>query len=127
MRIVRDIMTTTVETLHRDTLICEVEVVFISHKISGVPLIDDLDNLVGFVSKTDIIRFDSTGGDPNYARVHEIASPRVITVASVASIDVAARKMLDEHVHHLVVTEEEDMVGVLSAFDFVKLVANNSS
>ena len=127
MRIVRDIMRTTVETLHRDTLICEVEVVFISHEISGVPLIDDLDNLVGFVSKTDIIRFDSIGGDPNYARVHEIASPRVITVASVASIDVAARKMLDEHVHHLVVTEEEDMVGVLSAFDFVKLVANNSS
>lgn len=34
--------------------------------------------------------------------------------------------MLDEHVHHLVVTEGSTIVGVLSAFGFVKLVATAS-
>lgn len=127
MQTVSDIMTTTIETMHRDTLVCEVEGIFVSHKISGAPLIDDFGNLVGFVSKTDMIRFDSTGGDATYARVHEIANPKVITIVPTASIEDAAQKMLHEHVHHIVVMEEETMVGVLTAFDFVKLVAKNAS
>jgi len=127
MRKVRDIMTTTVRTIHHHTFVCEVEGIFLTHKISGAPLVDDLGNLVAFVSMTDITHFDSTGGDPNYARVYEIANPKVITVESGASIGDAAQKMLHEHVHHLVVMEEATMVGILSAFDFVKLVAQNGS
>ena len=38
-------------------------------------------------------------------------------------INEAAQKMLQEHIHHLVVLEGESMVGVLSAFDFVRLAA----
>ena len=127
MRTVHDIMTTTVQTIHHHTFVCEVEGIFLTHKISGAPLIDDLGNLVAFVSMTDITHFDSTGGDPNYARVYEIANPKVITIGSGASIEDAAQKMLHEHVHHLVVMEEATMVGVLSAFDFVRLVAQNAS
>jgi CBS domain-containing protein len=127
MRAVRDIMTTTVQTMHRDTVISEVEGIFVTHKISGAPLVDDLGKLVGFVSTTDITRFDSTGDDPFYARVHEIASPKVITVEPGASIEDAAQKMLDEHVHHIVVMEGGTMVGLLSTFDFVKLVVSHLS
>jgi len=123
MRVVRDIMTTGIRTMHRDTIVSEVEGIFVKRKISGAPLIDDSGRLVGFISKSDITRFDSTGDDPGYARVHEIASPIVITISPVTPIEEAAQKMLDEHVHHLVVVDEEAMVGMLSAFDFVKLVA----
>ena len=35
--------------------------------------------------------------------------------------------MLHENVNHLVVMEDGAMVGVLSAFDFVKLVAKYAS
>jgi len=122
---VSDIMTTAVWTVHRDTRVCEVEGIFVTHKISGAPLIDDLGNLVGFVSKSDITRFNGSGEDPNYTKVYEIASPKVITIAPTASIEDAAQKMIQEYVHHLVVIEEETIDGVLSAFDFVKLVAKN--
>jgi len=126
MRTVRDVMTTDVRTMHHDTIVCEVESMFVKHKISGAPLIDDLGEMVGFISKSDITRFDSTGDDPNYARVHEIANPKVITVDPDASITEAAQKMIDEQVHHLVVVEKESMVGMLSAFDFVRIVATES-
>ena len=126
MRTVSDVMTAVVRTMHRDTIVGEVEGIFVNDKISGAPLIDDSDSLVGFVSKSDITRFDATGDDPNYARVYEIANPNVITIGSADSIVVAAQKMLDEQVHHLVVVEEDDMVGMLSAFDFVKLVATGA-
>lgn len=126
MRTVQDIMTATVRTVHRDTVISEVEGIFVTHAISAAPVVDALGQLVGFVSKSDITRFDSTGEDPSYARAHEIANPKVITIAPSASIEDAAQKMLDEHVHHLLVMEEGVAVGVLSAFDFVRLVAKNT-
>ena len=123
MNFVRDIMTSTVRTVHRDTVISAVEEVFLTNNISGAPLVDDSGTAVGFISKSDISRFDSTGDDPFYARAHEIANPKVITTEPSASIDAAAGLMLHEHVHHLVVMDGQTIVGVLSAFDFVRVVA----
>jgi len=123
MRLVRDIMTSTVRTLHRDTIICDVEKAFLRDNISGAPLLDDTGTTVGFISKSDISRFDATGDDPFYARTYEIANPKLITTEPSASIEEAAELMLQEHVHHLVVMDGQNIVGVLSAFDFVKVVA----
>jgi CBS domain-containing protein len=125
MTSVRDIMTTTVRKMHRDTIVREAEGIFAAHKISGAPLIDDLGHLVGFISKSDITRFDSTGDDPNYARVYEMANPNVITIGPTAEVEEAAQLMLREHVHHLIVMDGEAIVGVLSAFDFVRILAKN--
>jgi CBS domain-containing protein len=123
MRIVREIMTPAVQAIHRDKSIREAEGIFVTQNISGAPIEDGLGNLVGFVSKTDIIRFDSTGEDPTYTRLHEIANPKLVTIDASVPINEAAQKMLQEHIHHLVVMEAESMVGVLSAFDFVRLAA----
>lgn len=123
MQLVRDIMTSTVRTLHRDTVICDVEKAFLKSNISGAPIVDDLGTVVGFVSKSDISRFDSTGDDPFYARAYEIANPKVIKIEPSASVEAAAQLMLHEHLHHLVVMDGQTVVGVLSAFDFVKVVA----
>jgi len=125
MPTVRDIMTTTVRTMHRDTYVCEVERVFAAGHISAAPLIDDTGDIVGFVSKSDVTRFDSTGEDPSYARVSEIATPKVISIESAATIQEAAQKMLNENVHHLAVVESGQIVGILSSYDFVKLAASD--
>jgi len=61
--------------MHRDTLVREVKSMFVEHKISGAPLVDDLGRPVGFISKSDIIRFDSNDGDPNCARAYGIGCP----------------------------------------------------
>jgi CBS domain-containing protein len=124
MQLVRDIMTTTVRTLHFDTIVVDVENAFLANDISGAPLVDDSGSMVGFISKSDISRFDSTGDDPFYARAHEIGNSKVITTVPTKSITQAAQLMLDEHVHHLVVLDGQDIVGVLSAFDFVRVLAS---
>ena len=123
MRIVSEIMTPAIQAIHRDKTIREAESIFISQNISGAPIMDDSGNLVGFVSKTDIIRYDSSGEDPTYTRLHEIANPKVVTIHASVLINVAAQKMLQKHIHHLVVLEGKSVVGVLSAFDFVRLAA----
>ena len=123
MRMVSEIMIPNVQAIHRDEAIREAERVFITENISGAPIKDDEGLLVGFVSKTDIIRFNSTGEDPTYTRLHEIANPKIVTIGASELINEAAQKMLQKQVHHLVVIEGESMVGVLSAFDFVRLAA----
>ena len=123
MRTVSEIMTPTVQAIHRDESIQEAKKIFVTQNISDAPIRDGIGNLVGFISKTDIIRFDSSGEDPTYTRLHEIASPKVVTIDASVPINEAAQKMLQEHIHHLVVMEGESMVGVLSALDFVRIVA----
>ena len=124
MQSLLDIMTASVPTIHRDKLICEVEGIFDAEKIGGAPVVDDLGIIVGFVSMTDIVHFDFIGGDPYVARVWEIASPRMVTIEVSASPRDAARKMLDEHAHNLVVVDGAAVVGILSSFDFLTLVAH---
>lgn len=119
-------MTTAVRTMRSDTYIRDVESVFATGHISAAPLTDDTGEIVGFVSKSDVTRFDSTGEDPSYARVSEIATLIVISTDVGASIQEAARKMLSEDVHHLVVLEDGEVVGILSSYDFVKLAASES-
>ncbi len=126
MNAVHEIMTKTVRTVHYDTAIGHLEDLFADQGISGAPLVDDKGDLVGFVTKSDISRFDSTGDDAFFVKVHSIANPKVITVAPDTPIEEAAQKMLDESVHHLVVMEDESIVGILSAFDFVRLAIKHA-
>jgi CBS domain-containing protein len=125
MKTVSDIMSTSVRTIHPDITVCDLEEIFVTHKISGGPVIDNSGKLVGFVSKSDVTRFDSSGDDPNYTSVHEIASPVVIIISPEATIEEAAQTMLEKEVHHLVVIEGEELVGILSSLDFVKFIASS--
>ena len=61
MRTVGDLMTTDVRRVHRDTLVCEIAGIFSAARISGAPVVDDMGSTVGFVSNSDVARFDSTG------------------------------------------------------------------
>lgn len=127
VRSVREIMSESVCTIHRDKLVCEVEGIFVANEISGAPLVDDDGRMVGIISKSDVHRFDFNGGDPYEARAWEIAHPRVITIAASAPVTEAARKLLDEHVHRMVVTDGEAIVGIISSFDFVKLMVDGDA
>jgi predicted transcriptional regulator len=73
-------MTPTVITMHRDKSVSEVQGLFVDQKIGGAPLVDDEGKLTGFVSKSDVNRFDFTGGDPYSTKAWEIAHPKVITI-----------------------------------------------
>ncbi len=123
MQRVSDIMSQAVYTVHRERLVCEVEGFLVANNISAAPVVDDDNKVVGVITKSDINRFSFTGGDPYYARAYEIANPTILNVAPDAPVREAANQMIEAHVHHLLVVDEGDMIGMLSAFDFVKMAA----
>ncbi len=102
--------------------------------ISGLPVVDATGALVGVVSQTDFMHL----GNPDVhglihrgasgIRVGEVMSRPPITVLLTTPLVDAARKMVDQRVHRLVVIGDEHRpVGVLAAMDFVALYAEDAS
>ncbi len=125
--LVQNIMTQTSLTINRNMPVCEVEGIFIANNTSGAALVDDMDELAGIITKSDMVRHEFTGNDPTYTSAWEIATPKVITISPTAPIEEAAQIMLDGNLHHLVVIDEsKKVVGMVSSFDFVKIVAEKN-
>jgi CBS domain-containing protein len=101
-----------------------------SYRVSGLPVIDAHGGLVGVISQTDFIHLDSpdvrslirhaTSG----VRVGDVMSRPPATVQMTSGLTDAARRMVAEHIHRLVVVDDHQRPrGVLSAIDFVALAA----
>jgi CBS domain-containing protein len=77
-------------------------------------------HLKGIVTSTDL-----RGLEDESTLVEDIMTSNVLAIDKNADAKAAAALMLKHSVHHLVVMEEEEIVGMLSSLDFVKLVAEN--
>lgn len=85
--------------------------------ISSVPVVDSDDQPVGVVSNTDLAH-DLKAGAP----VSSIMTEKVYVVPKYEDVSIAARVMRNHKIHHVVVTHEKKVVGILSTFDLLKLV-----
>lgn len=103
------------------------------YRISGLPVVDAEQRLVGVISTTDLALATAPHvSDVIRRRWHELSvgelmSAPAITVDISTSIRNAAALMTREHVHRLVATNQAGVpVGVLSASDIVALVAEGA-
>ena len=55
-------------------------------------------------------------------RVTELPTPKVFTVPRYDGPHIAARVMRNHHLHHLIVTDEKKVVGIVSSYDLLRLV-----
>lgn len=101
-----------------------------SNHISGLPVVDERGGLLGVVSQTDLLALAEPPlatilhGRRNGLRVGEVMSSPALTVAMTDSLVDAAKLMEQESVHRLVALDDDQQpVGVLSASDYVALVA----
>jgi CBS domain-containing protein len=129
--VVADVMTMDPVTVSIDATVETAEQLLAAYRISGLPVIDGNGHLVGVLSRTDLlleggpVLSQSLRGRASGLRVGELMSSPPITVALSATLTEAARIMRDERVHRLVVVNEHDEpIGVLSATDFVMMIAD---
>lgn len=114
---VDDLMTQAVVTIDRNTSIDEARRLLEEHGIGAVPVVDQIGQPIGIVSATDLVR-DALPGAP----IGSVMTEHVYTVARYDDVSIAARVMRNHKVHRVVVTHEKKVVGILSAFDLLKLV-----
>jgi CBS domain-containing protein len=128
---VADVMTTDPVTVGVDATVEAAESLLASYRISGLPVIDGAGQLVGVLSRTDLlleggpVLTQLLRGRASGLRVGELMSTPPLTVGLSATLVAAARIMRDERVHRLVVVNElDEPIGVLSATDYVTLIAD---
>ncbi len=129
---IRDIMTPEVTTLGRNDSLQLVKDIMTLGRVRHFPVVDD-GKVVGVVSQRDLYRA-SLGSVMKYGEkaqraflegivVKEVMSDPPITIAPHASVQEAARLMMENKIGCLPVLEGSKLVGIVTESDMLKLVA----
>ena len=73
----------------------------------------------GIVTERDMVKIVAGVADPSKVTVADVMTAPLITIDSSAPLTDAARRMVEKQVKHLVVTEHEKIVGIVSQTDLV--------
>ena len=129
-KLVRDWMHRDVITCHPETPIMEVARIMDDRDISALVVVNDSGDAVGVISRTDLVnaRFIQP-----YLKhwvgmsAEHLMTKSVIGISPEATIDEAAKKIRENKIHRLIVTEESSgrvrPIGILSVTDLAKHVS----
>lgn len=146
---VRQVMTRNIYAVSPETDLSTAARLLVTQHIGGAPVIDGKGRVIGVVTLNDLAdpdRGHSTdhgesmfyrlygkerhaigdGGDPTTAGegvVADVMSPYVLAIAPDASLADAARVMVNDDVHRLLVLEGEKLVGIVSSMDILRALA----
>lgn len=142
----RDIMTTPVITVRPHTSVAEIAAILLERRISGVPVVDGDNRVVGMVSEADFLHRQDPEGDCStcswldrllrtpegaasaYIRNHglvagDIMSSPVVSVAEDASIQEIVRLLERKRIKRLPVLKGGRPVGIVTRSDLLAAVA----
>jgi CBS domain-containing protein len=127
---VAELMQTEVQSIPPDAVVGEVAIALAESRISALPVVDGLGQLIGVISATDILGLEEES-ESRKARaavlqkttVRDLMTPQPLTISPDAEVKEAARQMLDTDVHRLFVIADSRMVGVISTTDIMRAVA----
>lgn len=118
---IADLMTSNVLTATRHQTVGHVRTLMASHGIHALPVVDSDKMPVGVVTTSDLMSDVSPT-----SRVGTVMSKQVVTIPAYSQPRIAARTMRNKGFHHLVVTHEKKIVGILSTFDLLRLLEDHS-
>ncbi len=149
--IAREIMTPHIKSVPQSWTMQKFAKFLSDNEISGSPVIDDEGEVIGIATLKDIADFHlnnvssehekkMSDDDLKEARrlrqfifeemikvpveVRDIMTPIVFSVEEDAPIKEIAEIMMDEHLHRIFVTHAGDVTGIITTFDFLKIIAD---
>ena len=145
----KEIMSSQVFTVKLDTPISEVAHIFHEQKISGTPVVDDDNHLIGIITESDLIdqnkklhiptvvaifdaviyleslrNFEKELKKMTGSKVSDVYTSKVTSVDIDTPINEIASIMADKHFHTLPVLDKEKIVGIVGKDDIVKTMAS---
>lgn len=121
---VNDIMVKNVITISADKQVSEVIKTMVSNDISGIVVVDYVGDVVGVISAIDVFKVFNEGDDSDKDFLAEdIMTPYMVNIQPETPAEDAARTMLENGIHRLVVTaspSKKKPVGIISATDILR-------
>lgn len=140
---VKDIMSIDLVSIKENTSIRDAIKILSNNDISGLPILDQDGSLVGVVSKADIIEKESSHAFYTFPfredielkcledskffddAVSTIMSKDLFTIEPDATVAEMAKIMYEKKIHRLLVSEYNKLVGIVTTFDVLKLLATS--
>lgn len=120
---VSDFMTPVVHRVQPGALLAEAKALMEEHGIRHVPVLDG-ETLVGMLTMSDLYVLETMlSFDADRSTVGEAMSRDVFTVARDAPLGEVARGMAERHIGSAVVTEAGKPVGIFTATDGLRALA----
>ena len=153
-RVAKDIMNPNVVTV-TDTLdLREAARILVEEGIGGAPVVDDLGNLLGVISQSDLVEYELTTEReltveaPFYRRpyddalhpsrgfqieglpadrVKDVMTPFLITIEEDTSVHEVAARMAKFGIHRLIVVDDDQQIrGIATSMDVLEWVAEKT-
>jgi CBS domain-containing protein len=147
---VREIMTTDVITVRRDTAVNDIAKLMSERDISGIPVVDDANHVVGIVTELDMIMRNTRLEMPAFVQVLDLAriplerpghyrdrlrhmlgthaadimTESVVTIRPEAEAEELAEVMVKRRVNPIPVVQDDVLVGIVSRADLIRMMAH---
>ncbi len=119
----KEVMTRDVISIHDDATVRDVIRRLAEYRVSGMPVLDRHDRLVGIVTEADVLRHKGENGDES-ARVTEIMTRHVISVTDDATTDQIAQLITNHRIKRVPVVDGPYVIGIVSRGDLVRVLAS---
>jgi len=144
----RDLMSTNLITVTKDTPLKEVADLMVKHRISGIPVVDG-DRLLGIVTESDMLvrakklelptflpfiggiiylegpsRLNEEVKKMTAIKAEEIMTTKLHTITPDETLETIATLMVEKKVNRLPVVEDGRLVGIITRSDVVRAVAS---
>jgi signal-transduction protein with cAMP-binding, CBS, and nucleotidyltransferase domain len=113
-----------VTVVEMDQTIGQVEALLTERRLSWAPVLEPNGDIVAVISADDLVRMRAQGHAAADVCAWQLCTYRPICVDGGAGLAEVARQMVARGIHHVVVTEDGRVAGVVSSLDFVRAVAD---
>jgi len=145
MKTVAEIMTKEVRTVRKETTIRELAELFVAHRISSLPVVDEDGKMIGIVTESDLVEQNKNVHLPTVISlfdwviyletekslekelkkmggrsVADIYQTEIVSIASTASLGEAADLMSSRHTNSLPVIDNGNLVGIVARIDIIR-------
>ena len=132
--LVKDHMTSPVVSISNDTSLSEAHKIMADKKVRRLPVVEK-GKLIGIVSLNDVLEAKPSAASSlsvwelNYLvanlKIKDIMSANVFSIAPDATIGDAARMMLDKKFSGIPVTENDNLIGIITESDIFRMLASD--
>ncbi|MES2297225.1 MAG: CBS domain-containing protein [Pseudomonadota bacterium] len=98
----------------------KVEHILRTHNVTYVPVIETDGRIFGIITARDMINFHSSHKSAKVVRAWEICTHKTVEVSPHKSVHMVAQLMVEHKIHHVLVSDEGVLKGVISSFDLVE-------
>lgn len=116
---VAEIMISPVIVTQKNKSLNHVNDLFDRKNIHAIPVLSMSGEIEGIITASDV----ANESDHNKI-VADVMTTQTHVVSKNSGVQDAAKMMKKHNVHHLVVMDEGQVIGIISSMDFVKIIAN---